>query len=124
MGRSRFFMKRAIFLALTLFLVISCAEELSVKIKGNSIVITNFSFMYSPFGLDGDFTSLDKEVFKKLKGKSGSYTFVLISNTVDSYGKKKKKSSTLGTINATELSKYENSVYWERKTGGTKKFFK
>lgn len=108
---------------LTLFMTINCTQEQSVRIKDNSIIITNFSFMHTPFGLDGDFDSLDKKVFKKLKGKSGSYTVVLISDSVDSYGKKGKKSRTLGTIDATELSKYENAVYWSRKTGGTKKFF-
>lgn len=116
-------MKKTIFLVLTLFLVISCSDEMSVSTKGNSVFIKNFGVLYSPLGMDADFNTLNKMVFKKLKGKSGTFTVVLVSNSVDSYGKKEKKSRTIGTINATELSKYENEVYWTRKTGGAKRFF-
>ncbi len=117
-------MKKTIFLMLALFMTINYTQAQSVKIKDNSIIITNFSFSYVPgLGLDGYFPPSDKEVFKKLKGKSGYYNVVLISDSRDSYGKKEKITRTLGTIDATELSKYENYAYWARKTGGTKKLF-
>lgn len=102
-------------------LSVSCNTNKLVQINGEQLVITDFEWGIGIVGFNavhGDFATLDNEVFGILKGKSGSFSIVMVYNRKDSYGNDTKKTDNVGTISADELNKYKDVTYWVNSTGG------
>lgn len=93
-----------------------------VEVEGNQIIITNFSCGVGRVGLnqiDGDFETLNNEVYSSLKGKSGAYAVILVyTNVKDSYGNDITRRSSYGSVDADQLNLYKDAKYWESSTGG------
>ncbi|MDD4991895.1 MAG: hypothetical protein PHR83_06655 [Paludibacter sp.] len=118
-------MKKLIIVLSLATLLISCNNfSKYIKIEGSTLTITNFDCGMSRVGfnqIDGDFETLDKEVFNALKGKSGIYSIKLVyDNQKDEFGNSTVISRDLEKINASELSNYAEVSYWVKATGGTK----
>lgn len=119
--RSKSFFQVIIFLIA--ILSVSCNTNKLVQINGEQLVITDFEWGIGIVGFNavhGDFATLDNEVFDILKGKSGSFSIVMVYNRKDSYGNDTKKTYNVGTISADELKKYQDVTYWVKRTGGMK----
>lgn len=93
-----------------------------VEVEGKQVVITNFSCGVGRVGLnqiDGDFETLNNEVYSSLKGESGIYAvFLVYTNVKDSYGNDITRRSPCESVNADQLNLYKDVTYWVRSTGG------
>jgi hypothetical protein len=94
-----------------------------VKIENGQVVITNFQWLGAGTSIDGDFDTLDKEMYKVLNGKSGVWEVVCRGTTKDNYGTDQNYSYSLGDINADDLNKYQSEKYW-KEAGGTMTIFR
>lgn len=114
-------MKKVIIFLTAIFLF-ACATSNYVKVQGSQVIITNFNWGISRIGInqiDGDFELLNKEVFDALEGYSGIFSIKLVYNNIeDQYGNATSNEYTIGTIDATELNKYQDFSYWVKETGG------
>lgn len=128
-------MKKVILLLITIFLI-SCnfsqrvkktTGNQFVKVEYSQVIITDFDWGISRTGInevDGDFETLNNEIFKSLKGKNGIYSILLIYNNVpDRFGNKTTNSYIYGSIDATKLSQYVDASYWVNDTGGMEYIF-
>ncbi|MCC8410491.1 hypothetical protein LJ707_16230 [Mucilaginibacter sp. UR6-1] len=89
----------------------------------NLLTVHNFKWSYGTIGINqfsGDFATLDKEVFEKLKGNSGSCLVLFKNVDKNKYGADSINVDTMGYININELNKFESWEYWH-KAGGIKK---
>ncbi|MBE9584021.1 hypothetical protein IM792_06130 [Mucilaginibacter sp. JRF] len=92
------------------------------KTKG-TLTVNNFKWSYGTVGINsfsGDIETLDKAVYKELKGSSGS-CFVYFRNVdKNKYGEDSITVDTMGYINIDELNKFQGWEYWH-KAGGIQK---
>ncbi|MBW4890123.1 hypothetical protein KXQ82_10370 [Mucilaginibacter sp. HMF5004] len=82
--------------------------------------ISNFKWNYGLTEINkfnGDFETLDHNVFDLLKGKQGICTVKLEQSQTDKYGKSSSIYANIGTIDLTELNKFESWEYWYKDGG-------
>jgi hypothetical protein len=99
-----------------------------LDLSGNNpylLKISDFNWGYGTAEVNrfnGDFDGLDRKIYSLLRGKIGVCTVLLEEKRTNKYGKSVSQFVNIGTIDLTELNKFEDVDFW-RKDGGMHKLF-